>query len=311
MSQKITIATRKSPLALWQAEFVKTQLLKHYPDSSIELLPMVTQGDTLLEVSLTKVGGKGLFLKELEKSLLVHESDIAVHSLKDMPAQLEKDFCIAAILERADARDAFLSARFNSLQELPPNAVIGTSSLRRSLQIKMLLPHCEIKPLRGNVGTRLKKLKEDEFDAIILAAAGLKRLGLEEEIKEHFSIDSMIPAAGQGVLAIECRADDEAMKSLLQPLNHCATAKLIAAERTVIRTLQAGCQTPLAVYAHKLDESKMQLMAFLASPSGEKVLRVKKTGLLEQSEDLGYHLAEELIERGAKAILKEYENYDV
>lgn len=308
MPQKITIATRKSPLALWQAEFVRAELTKHYPQFDIQLLPMMTQGDQLLDIPLTKVGGKGPFLKELEKSLLNQESDIAVHSLKDMPAELEKAFCIGAILERADARDAFVSSTFKKMSELPEGAVIGTSSLRRSIQIKRLLPHCQIKPLRGNVGTRLKKLEEGEFDAIILAAAGLQRLGLEKAITEYLPVESMMPAAGQGVLAIECRSNDEAVKALLQPLNHALTAQLVLAERTAIRILQGGCQSPLAVYAKGLNQSEIELNAFLADPWGKRYINIKKVGREEKAADLGIAVAEELIAKGAKDILREYEH---
>lgn len=300
MRQILRIATRKSPLALWQAEFIKNKLQAHYPSIKIELVKFTTTGDRFLEQSLSKIGGKGLFTKELERALLEHQADIAVHSMKDVPADFPKGLMLSTIIERADARDALITKDKLPLEALKSNAIIGTSSLRRAIQIKTILPHCEIKPLRGNINTRLSKL--NEFDAIILASIGLKRLKLEDNISHFFALDEMIPAAGQGVLGIECRSDDQDLLELLAPLNSAKTEALVSCERHFNQRLNGRCDVPIAAHA-SLSEGVITLNTMVGSINSSKMIKTS-TKCQEHSPLLAAReAANELIERGAKAIL--------
>lgn len=268
--KQLVIATRESALALWQAEHVKARLQALYPDLEIQLLGMTTQGDRILDVTLNKIGGKGLFVKELETALAEGRADLAVHSLKDVPMHLPEGFALAAILQREDPRDALVSNHYASLEALPAGAVVGTSSLRRESQLRARFPHLVVKPLRGNVQTRLRKLDEGEFDAIVLAAAGLKRLGLTERIRLELSPEQSLPAVGQGALGIEIRADREDVLALLAPLNDAETAACVTAERAMSRALGGSCQVPLGGYA-ELQHGMLTLRAFVAEPDGRVV----------------------------------------
>jgi hydroxymethylbilane synthase len=299
----IRIATRKSPLALWQAEHVAESLRRLHPGLVTELLPMTTRGDKLLDAPLAKVGGKGLFVKELENCLLEGTADIAVHSMKDVPVELPDGLQIAAIMEREDPRDAFVSERFENLSALPPNAVIGTSSLRRQCQLRALLPACGWIDVRGNVNTRLKKLESRECDALILAAAGLKRLGMGDLITQALSCDISLPAIGQGALGIECRRDDDRTNGFLRRLHHAETAICLTAERAVNRRLQGGCQVPIAGYA-VLEGDSIRLTALVASTTDTSILRSESTAAIADARALGEAVAEDLLARGAGAILR-------
>jgi hydroxymethylbilane synthase len=299
----IRIATRQSPLALWQAEYVALCLRKAHPGLETELVRMTTRGDQMLDAPLAKVGGKGLFVKELEQGMLEGRADIAVHSMKDVPVEFPEGLHLAAILTREDPRDAFVSNRYASFRDLPANARIGTSSLRRQCQIKARLPDCEILNLRGNVNTRLAKLDNDEFDAIILAGAGLKRLGLGERITESLAIELSLPAIGQGAIGIECRSGDARINALLQALNDESTAILVRAERAMNERLQGGCQVPIAGYA-QMQNDFLSLQGLVGSPDGKTIIRSNISGMPEQARALGIQLAEKLLEGGADRILK-------
>lgn len=299
---RIVIATRESALALWQAHHIETQLAALYPESEIRLLGMTTEGDRRLGASLAKIGGKGLFVKELEAALEAGDADIAVHSMKDVPMTLPQGFTIAAIGAREDPRDALVSARCTRLSELPPGAVVGTSSLRRESQIRMRYPALAVAPLRGNVQTRLRKLDEGQFDAIVLAAAGLKRLGLEARIAAFIPPEESLPAVGQGALGIECRTEREDMIAALAALNHDATARCVRAERAMSRALAGSCNVPIGGYA-RIENGRIHLTGFLASPDGARHLCARADGGLEDPEALGEALARELYRRGAAAIL--------
>ncbi len=309
MSDKIVkIATRKSPLALWQAEFVKAELLRHHPDLQIELVKMMTQGDKILDTPLAKVGGKGLFVKELELGMLAGDADIAVHSMKDVPVEFPEGLHLAVICEREDPRDAFVSNTFDSLDDLPQGAKVGTSSMRRECQLRANRPDLKILSLRGNVNTRLKKLDDGQYDAIILAAAGLKRLGFDDRIKH--SIDPLIslPAIGQGAVGIECRVDDDRINGLIAPLNHNHTAIRVRAERSMNNRLEGGCQVPIGGYA-ELSESDLTLRGLVGKPDGTEIIRGEVSGKAEDAEQLGRTLADDLLSRGAKEILDDvYKN---
>lgn len=337
---KLRIATRNSPLALWQAEFVAQQLKSQHPDVETELLPMTSLGDQLLDSPLSKIGGKGLFVKELEKSLLLGESDLAVHSMKDVPAELPEGLTLAAILARHNPADAFVSQHFASLEDLPLAARVGTSSLRRQMQLLALRPDLEILPLRGNVNSRLQKLAAGDYAAIVLAAAGLERLGLAESITKIFSVIAMLPAVAQGALGIECRADDSRMPDLLKPLACAETTLCVSAERAVIAKLGGSCQMPLAAFAQwkfleqafnkstendakeineikAMNETKetkkgqLHVEARLGRPNGQKVLTAQlllpETTLdnVAAAEILGGAVAELLLAGGGAAILRE------
>jgi hydroxymethylbilane synthase len=299
---KIRIATRKSLLALWQAEYVKAELEKHHPGIVIELVPLTSRGDKILDVPLAKVGGKGLFVKELETALLENEADIAVHSMKDVPMEFPEGLGLTVICPREDARDAFVSNRYNSLDEVPKGAVIGTSSLRRQCQLLALRPDLQIKFLRGNVQTRLKKLDDGEYDAIILAAAGLIRLELKDRIRSYISPEQSLPAGGQGAVGIECRMADLATIELLKPLHHQATAEQVTAERAMNRRLQGGCQVPIACYAlHK--DGGLWLRGLVGAPDGSEMLFDELSGSLADAEKIGIALADRLLAAGADRIL--------
>lgn len=297
----IRIATRKSPLALWQAEHVKANLLKHHPHLQVELLTFTTQGDKILDVPLAKIGGKGLFVKELETAMLAGEADLAVHSMKDVPMECPEGLAITTICEREDPTDAFVSNKFNSLDDLPLGAIVGTSSLRRQCQLRALRPDLVINDLRGNVGTRLGRLDSNEYDAIILASAGLKRLGLESRIAQ--SLTQLLPAVGQGAVGIETRINDSALHQLLAPLHHQATALCVQAERAMNRRLQGGCQVPIAGYA-TLSDTTVTLNALVGSTDGKKVIYQQgQTRDLLAVEALGQQVASGLLAQGAAEIL--------
>lgn len=305
MSEDILrIATRKSPLALWQAHFVRDQLHHHHPDLKIELVTMTTQGDKILDTPLAKVGGKGLFVKELETGMLEGRADIAVHSMKDVPVEFPTGLHLAVICEREDPRDAFVSNNFKSLEELPQGARLGTSSLRRQSQISALRPDLKIIDLRGNVNTRLKKLDEGEYDAIILAAAGLKRLEFDDRITQFIATDVCLPAIGQGAVGIECRSDDARVNNLIAPLNDNKTQIRVLAERAMNQRLQGGCQVPIAGYA-ELDRGIVLLRGLVAQVDGKQIIRGEIAGPPESVEELGMVLAEDLLSRGADKILNE------
>lgn len=304
MPNLIRIATRKSPLALWQAEHVAARIRAAYPDVTVELVKMVTRGDKLLDAPLAKVGGKGLFVKELEQGLLEGNADIAVHSMKDVPAELPDGLHIAAILSREDPRDAWVSIRHSCFDALPETARIGTSSLRRQCQIKMRLPHCDTVNLRGNVETRLAKLETEGLDAIILAAAGLKRLGLEHRITEVLPPEASLPAVGQGAIGVECRRGDHRVYEMLRVLHDDPTAVRVDAERAFNHRLDGGCQVPIAGYA-ELDGDRLRLRGLVATPDGRTAVRGSIEGSRHEAGPLGTALADELLSRGADRILAE------
>ncbi len=304
MTDTLRIATRKSQLALWQAEYVRDMLKLHHPDLSIELVKMSTQGDKILDTPLAKVGGKGLFVKELERSLLDEKTDIAVHSMKDVPVELPQNLHLSVICPREDPRDAFVSSQYKSLEALPEGARLGTSSLRRQCQLAALRPDLKIVDLRGNVNTRLKKLDDGEYDAIILAAAGLKRLKFEDRISEFLATDISLPAIGQGAVGIECRCEDDWVNELLAPLNDPDTATRVAAERAMNLRLQGGCQVPIAGYA-ELEHGVILLRGLVGQVDGSEIIRGEIAGPPEDAAHLGQVLAEDLLARGADRILAE------
>jgi hydroxymethylbilane synthase len=298
----VRIATRKSPLALWQAEHVAARLKAAHPGLEVELVRMVTRGDKLLDAPLAKVGGKGLFVKELEQGLLEGTADLAVHSMKDVPSELPEGLHLAAIAAREDPRDAFVSLRYRSIRELPPTARVGTSSLRRQCQLKALLPGCETVNLRGNVETRLAKLETEQLDAIVLAVAGLKRLGLADRITECLPADISLPAVGQGAIGIECRRDDDEINELLRSLHDEATALCVTAERAFNARLDGGCQVPIAGFAEWSDPD-LRLRGLVGTPDGRTLVTGEATGSRNDPEGLGAALAEDLLARGAGRIL--------
>ncbi|MFC5473854.1 hydroxymethylbilane synthase [Paraherbaspirillum soli] len=299
---KLVIASRESRLAMWQAEHVRDRLFALYPDCNIEILGMTTRGDQILDRTLSKVGGKGLFVKELEVAMAEGRADLAVHSLKDMPMDLPPGFALAAVLEREDPRDAFVSNDYASLEQLPEGAIVGTSSLRRQALIAARFPHLQIKPLRGNLDTRLGKLDRGEYAAIILAAAGLKRLGLTARIKALLEPEQSLPAPGQGAMAIEIRDDRDDLRQLLAPLNHVPTAQAVTAERTLSRAFGGSCQIPLAAFA-TIDDGNMRLRAMIGTPDGQRVASAEATGAANAPEELGKKIAEALQAQDAAAIL--------
>jgi len=299
---RLRISTRKSPLALWQAEHVRARLMATHPGLAVELVKMSTEGDRILDAPLAKIGGKGLFVKELEQALLDGRADIAVHSLKDVTVTLPDGLHIPVIGEREDPRDALVSNKFDTLAALPKGARVGTSSLRRTCQLRALYPQLEIVSLRGNVNSRLTKLDGGEFDAIILACAGLKRLGLDERIRAELAPEILLPAVGQGAICIECRVGDVAIEQLIAPLHHRPTATRIAAERALNARLEGGCQVPIAAYA-ELNEDVLRLRALVGEPDGSHVIRGEIEGDAARAEALGVDLANELLTRGARTIL--------
>ncbi|MSQ80190.1 MAG: hydroxymethylbilane synthase [Candidatus Methylopumilus sp.] len=298
----IIIATRKSQLALWQADFIKEQLLSFYPRLEVSILGMTTQGDKTLNKSLSKIGGKGLFIKELEIALQNKEADIAVHSLKDLPMHLSDEFIIAAIGKREDARDAFISNDFGALEMLPAGSVIGTSSLRRQSQLQRRFPELTFEPLRGNLQTRLRKLDKNQYQGIILAAAGLIRLKLKTRIRQYMSTENSIPAAGQGALAIEILKERSDLIELLKPLHHPESAQCVLAERAMSRILSGSCNTPLGAYAI-IENKVLKLQGFVASIDGKEMIKASIEGSIKDAEKLGEKLGKQLLDQGADKIL--------
>ena len=304
MAKKIIrIATRKSPLALWQAEHVAERLNKFFPEVQTELVKMVTQGDKILDAPLAKIGGKGLFVKELELGILEGSADIAVHSMKDVPVEFPEGLHLSAILNREDPTDAFVSNKYSSLAELPADAKIGTSSLRRQCQIKEKFPDAEILSLRGNVNTRLAKLDAGEYDAIILASAGLKRLGMTERITECLDTSTSLPAIGQGAIGIECRKDDSDTNVILKSLHDEQTSIRIIAERAMNARLQGGCQVPIAGFA-EIQGGQLVMRGLVGSPDGTLLYRAERQGTLAQAEEIGIAIADDLLAQGADKILQ-------
>lgn len=300
---RIVIATRESRLALWQAEHVKARLEAAWPGCTVELLGMTTRGDQILDRTLSKVGGKGLFVKELEQALADGRADIAVHSMKDVPAELPEGFALIATLEREGPQDAFVSNRYASLEDMPPGTVVGTSSLRREAQLHAQYPYLGVEPLRGNLDTRLRKLDEGKYDAIILAAAGLRRLGLAERIRMVLPTEISLPAAGQGALGIEACADRPEVKHWLAPLMDARTTHCITAERALTLRLQAGCDVPVGAFCEMQDDGLLFMRAFVATPDGAQMIRAQGHSVTAEAQRLGQRLADSLLEQGADQIL--------
>ncbi len=299
---QLKIATRKSALALWQAEHVAGILASLGGVDDVELVPMSTRGDEILDRSLQKIGGKGLFIKELEVAMQEGRADLAVHSMKDVPADMPEGFCLAAVLERSNHRDALVARDRRKLDDLGHGAVIGSSSLRRQAQLRMMRPDVDVRPLRGNVNTRLAKLHNGDYDAIVLAATGLERLGLEHHISQQFSVDEMLPATAQGVLGIECLASRDDVRSLLTAVNDEIAAVTTAAERAVARELQASCQSPVASFAES-DGAHVEVTALVALPDGSRYIRKSASGDATHAERVGKQVAEILVEHGARELL--------
>jgi hydroxymethylbilane synthase len=302
MSNSIRIATRKSPLAMWQAEHVTALLKGLYPGIDVQIIGMTTKGDRILDAPLAKVGGKGLFVKELEQGMLDNEADIAVHSMKDVPVDFPEGLHLAVIMEREDPRDAFVSNNFENFDALPQGACVGTSSLRRQCQLADLRPDLRIEPLRGNVNTRLAKLDAGEYDAIILAAAGLVRLGFDDRIRSRIDPAVSLPAIGQGAIGIECRAEDPRVNDLIAPLYHRDTADRVLAERAMNARLHGGCQVPIAGHA-VLDGDRLLLKGLVGTPDGTRILRAESEGPRADAEAIGVRVAEALLAQGADEIL--------
>ncbi len=300
----VKIATRKSPLAIWQAEYVRDALMALHPGLRVELVRMSTQGDKILDVPLAKVGGKGLFVKELEQGMLAGEADIAVHSMKDVPVEFPQGLHLPVVCQREDPRDAFVSNHYPSLDDLPVGAKVGTSSLRRECQLRTSRPDLEVLPLRGNVNTRLAKLDADDYDAIILASAGLKRLGFEDRIRSALTPEQSLPAIGQGAVGIETRIDDDEINALVAPLRCPETWIVVSAERALNKRLAGGCQVPIAGYA-LLENDEIWLRGLVGKPDGSLMLRAEITGKAEDAEKLGVAVAEDLLSQGADKILAE------
>lgn len=302
MSKVLKIATRKSPLALWQAEYVRDRLMAEHGGLVVELVKMTTQGDKILDTPLAKIGGKGLFVKELEQGMMAGDADIAVHSMKDVPMDLPEGFALPVICERESPFDAFVSGRYGHIDELPQGAKVGTSSLRRSSQLLNYRSDLEILSLRGNVQTRLGKLDNGEFDAIILASAGLIRLEMEDRIRYQLPAEVMLPAVGQGAVGIECRADDQQTIDMIQSLNDTETSDRVRAERAFNHRLEGGCQVPIGAFA-LLEDDQIWLRGLVASLDGKEIISGERKGAVAQGEALGVELAEELLGRGADKIL--------
>lgn len=300
----VRIATRKSALALWQAEYVKAQLEHFHDDIQVELVPMTTKGDIILDTPLAKVGGKGLFVKELEVAMLENRADIAVHSMKDVPVDFPEGLGLAVICPREDPRDAFVSNTYSAIDELPQGAIVGTSSLRRQCQLKSMRPDLDIRDLRGNVNTRLKKLDDGQYDAIILAAAGLIRLEMSDRIRNFIEPEVMLPANGQGAVGIECRLNDEKILSLIAPLEDSITRIRVLAERAMNKKLEGGCQVPIGSYA-TVDNDTIYLRGLVGSVDGEEIITAEIKGDSSDGEAIGEELAEQLLTLGADRILKQ------
>lgn len=299
----LRIATRKSPLALWQAEYVKSRLEQAHSGLTVELIGMTTKGDVILDTPLAKVGGKGLFVKELEVAMLEKRADIAVHSMKDVPVEFPEGLGLVVICEREDPRDAFVSNHYNSIEELPQGAVLGTCSLRRQAQVRERRPDLKIVDLRGNVNSRLQKLDDGQFDAIILAAAGLKRLGFDKRIRRAMPAEESLPAVGQGAVGIECRLDDAETIALLQTLSDTDTTTRVLAERAMNNRLEGGCQVPIAGYS-ELEGDQIWLRGLVGEPDGTQIIRAQVRGPRGDAEQLGTQLAETLLQQGAGDILQ-------
>lgn len=307
MSDTLRIATRQSPLALWQADYVRDALTRHWPRLRVEIIGMTTRGDKILDTPLAKVGGKGLFVKELETAMLEGRADIAVHSMKDVPMEFPAGLGLGVICEREDPRDAFVANGFASFEDLPPGARLGTSSLRRQCQLRALRPDLEVVDLRGNVNTRLRKLDEGQYDAIILAAAGLKRLGFAERIRQPLAAELSLPAGGQGAVGIELRSDDTATQDYLAPLQHAETSRCVLAERAMNGRLQGGCQVPIAGYCIE-EGGQLWLRGLVGSPDGKALFRAEQRGAPQDAEALGVAVADQLLAQGAGAILEQVYN---
>lgn len=304
MSRTLIIATRESPLALWQAEFVRAELRVAHPDVDVQLLGMTSRGDQMLDAPLAKVGGKGLFVKELEDALLDGRADIAVHSMKDVPMEFPAGLGLGAICEREDPTDAFVSNRYRSLEELPAGAVVGTSSLRRECQLRARRPDLDIRFLRGNVNTRLRRLDAGDYDAIILASAGLLRLGFAARIAQRMEVGDSLPAGGQGAVGIEFRREDAGVQSLLHALHHEPTALRVTAERAMNRRLGGGCQVPIGCFAQFTGAGEqLWLRGLVGHPDGSRILRAEATAPATQAEALGIEVAQDLLAQGAQQIL--------
>lgn len=303
MPNRLRIATRKSPLALWQAEEVSRQLKLIHPSLEVSLVEISTRGDKILDSPLSKIGGKGLFVKELEHSILNGDADIAVHSMKDVPVDFPPDLYLPVVLKRDNPFDAFVSNHYDSPQDMPVDAHVGSASLRRQAQIKARFPRFSVSPLRGNVNTRLRKLDNDEYDAIILAASGLRRLGLENRIRSVLQADESLPAIGQGALGIEIRKDDQRVLSLIEPLNDAQTHCCISAERALNARLNGGCQVPIAGYA-ELHGDQLHLRGLVGSPDGSQIYRAEADGPSDMPEALGTTIGEALLSQGAGQILE-------
>ena len=304
MLKSLTIATRESPLALWQAHHIKSELTGFYPELEVCLLGMTSRGDQLLDIPLNKVGGKGLFVKELETALIDGSADIAVHSMKDVPMELPSGLALAVICEREDPRDAFVSNKWKTFEQLPLGSTLGTSSLRRACQLQEIRPDLTIRFLRGNVNTRLGKLDNGEYDAIILASAGLIRLGMKERISEYLDVSTCLPAGGQGAIGIECRDGDAGVLDLLKPLDHVETSCRVRAERALNARLEGGCQFPIASFA-ELDNDQLILRGLVGKSDGSIILRAEERDIRDNAEILGMKVAENLIAQGARELLVE------
>ena len=308
--KNLRIATRKSPLAMWQAEHIKARLEALHPGLIIELVTFTTKGDKILDTPLAKIGGKGLFVKELETAMLNGDADIAVHSMKDVPMEFPEGLELGVICERENPHDAFVSNHYQSIDELPQGAVVGTSSLRRQCQVQQLRPDLVIKSLRGNVQTRLGKLDAGEFDAIILAAAGLLRMEMDDRIASFIPAEQSLPAGGQGALGIEWRANDSAVHDLIKPLAHAPTAACVMAERALNKRLQGGCQVPIAAYA-TLEGEHLNLRGLVGSVDGKQMLTTEQDGNIADAEAMGIRAAEHLLAQGAGQILEQVYGHEV
>lgn len=303
MSDSIIIATRESPLALWQAEHVQALLRERYREKDVKLLGMTTKGDQILDKTLSKIGGKGLFVKELEVAMQQGAAHLAVHSLKDVPMELPEGFVLAAVSSREDPRDAFVSPRYETLESMPAGSVVGTASLRRELMLRSKFPHLVVKPVRGNVGTRLRKLDSGEYDALIMASAGLKRLGLEERIREIISDEISLPSPGQGALGLECLADDEKTREAVAFINDEQTRACCLAERAVSRALGGSCQVPLAAYA-TITDSTMRLRALIGDHTTGELVATEQTGPWTEYERLASEAVDALLKQGARRYIE-------
>ena len=309
MNDLIKIGTRGSKLALWQANWVKSVLQEKFPQYTVKLITIKTQGDKILDVPLAKVGGKGLFVKEIEHALLTRHIDIAVHSMKDMPAEIPSGLCIGAVPERENPSDVFISQSGLGYKELDSGSIIGTSSLRRGAQLRHLRPDIVIQPLRGNLDTRLKKLQSENLDAIVLAAAGVKRLNLEHKITEYLDPKIILPAIGQGALCIEIRDDDPQIGPLVESMNHAASRIVVNGERAFLTRLEGGCQVPIAGHG-KINKEELTLTGLVAEIDGTRIIRGEKSGPMVSAEAIGIDLAEELLARGAAAILQKLKSIE-